>query len=521
MIFSNPGSHFTWPDETANYFFIKNFVSQSNFSFAEPINLNVDNIIKPRSFNVYQGNLVPGSFLGMLLLYGLIGKIIGIGLVGFVTSLLAVIGVIFFYKLLLKIFEPKIAFFSALLMFIFPGWWYYANFSFLPNTAFIAFLLVGFYLIVSLNQNIKINYLRIAVGLLFIALALAIRTNEFIWILGILLLLALVYRKNIKWQFGLIFCAICILVFLPIFYFNQQTYGYFLSFGYLRLQNGPTLASALPTEFKATSSEFINLTKFLILPFGLHPRAILANFNTYVLQLFPLYFVGALLGILIFFKKYQAQKQAVYFLVFFLVSIYLLAYYGSWIFEDVMTLQLNHLGISYVRYFLPIYILALPFAAIFYYWLIGLFDGKKLKIAAGIFVFISLFAFSLNLVYFSGEDNLIKIAGNLKDYQAISQKVLALTEDQAIIISQRSDKVFFPERKVIGRWQEDDYDRWANIIENKVPLYYYSYEGEDFLNKFNLLLNQYGLELRDKKEITAKESLYKIEFVDYEENDNQ
>src|SRR4030043_212187 len=141
LILGNSADRFTWPDETANYFFIKNYIEHSNFSVAEPLNEIGNNLIKPRSFNVYQGNLVPGSFLGFLLIYGLIGKLIGIGLVQFLTPLLAILAGIFFYKILLKIFEPKIALISALLFFINPAWWYYANFAMLPNIAFLSFLI--------------------------------------------------------------------------------------------------------------------------------------------------------------------------------------------------------------------------------------------------------------------------------------------------------------------------------------------------------------------------------------------
>ncbi len=134
LIYGNNLSKFTWPDETANYFFINNYIEHSNFSAPEPINEIAGNIIKPRSFNIYQGNLVPGSFLGMPLIYGLIGKITGINLIKYLTPLLAVLAGLFFYKILLKVFTPKIAFFSSILFYINPAWWYYASFSMLPNS---------------------------------------------------------------------------------------------------------------------------------------------------------------------------------------------------------------------------------------------------------------------------------------------------------------------------------------------------------------------------------------------------
>jgi len=515
--FSSPSQHFTWPDETANYFFINNFIQHSSFSVPEPLNAIAGDLVKPRSFNVYQGNLVPGSFLGLLLIYGLIGKIVGIGLVKFLTPLLAAIAGLFFYKILLKVFDSKIAFISALLFYLNPAWWYYANFSMLPNIAFLTFLMMGVYWLLKIDKNIKQkNYLLVILGAFFVGLALIIRTNEFLWILGLLALLLVVYKQKVKWQYLVIFGAALALVFVPIFYYNQLTYGNFLSFGYLRLQNGTDLASQLPAEFKTNTSNYYNLIKFIILPFGLHPKPMLASFYAYIIKLFWWPALTAICGLFIFFRKYHSQAQAVYFLIAFGVSLYLWAYYGSWIFADVMTLQLNHLGISYVRYFLPIYILGLPLAAIALVYLVNLFKNAKIRKLASVFLILITVGFLLSALFISGEDNLVKTSQYLKNYSKINQQVITATEANSVIISERGDKIFFPERKVIGRWEAKDFGSWTSLLDNNIPLYYYAYEGEDFITKLNDTLFEYSIELAGKTQITAKESLYKIDWISYD-----
>jgi hypothetical protein len=510
---------FTWPDETANYFFIKNYISHGNFSVAEPLNKIASNIIKPRSFNVYQGNLVPGSFLGLLLIFGLIGKIITINLVLFLTPLLAAIAVIFFYKILLHIFKPNIAFISSLLLFVNPAWCYYANFAMLPNVSFLAFLLIGFCFILKIANQPKNDIRWLSLGSFSISLALIIRTNEFLWVLAILLFLGTIYFKKIRWYYPLIFIGVCVLVFLPIFYYNNSTFGSPLSFGYLKLEQGDSLVQQLPPEFSnANHPGFINFIKFLVFPFGFSPLNSAVNIYKYYASLLWWLFIPMLLGIFSLIKNFQKQAKAVYLLIFLCLSGYLILYYGSWVFEDKMTLSLNKIGISYVRYFLPIYILATPLVAVFYFNLINLLKAKKIKIIMVLFLIASNLFLTYNLLYRSGNDNLAKMKKTIQDYQYISQQINTITEPDAIIISQRSDKIFFPERKVIGKWTYDEISNWQNLLLAGHPLYYYAYESPADLDEFSYnIAVDFNLELVDEIKINDNDRLYKLILNDYED----
>ncbi len=64
------------PDENANYYFSRLVAEESTLKKYEPLNENIDAIVHPRSVNVNRDNyLVPGSFLGLPIIYGIIGKI--------------------------------------------------------------------------------------------------------------------------------------------------------------------------------------------------------------------------------------------------------------------------------------------------------------------------------------------------------------------------------------------------------------------------------------------------------------
>jgi len=519
LICDNSLHKFTWPDETANYFFISNFINNNTFTATESLNELAGDLLKPRSFNIYNHDLVPGSFLGMLLIYGLIGKIVGPNLIFFLTPLLAVIAGLFFYKILQRIFPERIAFLSAVLFYVNPAWWYYANFSMLPNIAFISFLIIGIYFLLKVDKAIwQRNVFYVVSSAFCIGLALIIRTNEFLWIIGLLLFLSIIYHKKIKWYYPVLFILIIILVFLPIFYYNQLTYGSAWSFGYLRLSEGENILTQLPSEFKTSQkSEIFNFFKFLVLPFGLSAKNIITVINDYLIFLFWWLFIPAALGIFSLIKKYHKKEVGVFFLSMFCISIYLLVYYGSWVFADQMTLQLNKIGISYVRYFLPIYILALPLISIFYFSLLKLFINKKFKILLSLFLITTLLGFSLNVLYLAGHDNLIMIKKNMADYNQINKEITELTENNAIIISQRSDKIFFPQRKVIANWYAEDIFYWRELIESGNPLYYYAYEGDDYMSVLSDDLSYYDLQLTDEFLINNKERLYKINFMYYDQ----
>ncbi len=516
LIFGNSGHHYTWPDETANYFFINNYIEHTSLSVAEPLNKIAANLVKPRSFNVYQGNIVPGSFLGLLLIYGLIGKIVGIGLVQFLTPLLAVLAGLYFYKILLRLFEPNIAFISTILFYLNPAWWYYANFSMLPNIAFLSFLMIGLYYLLKIDKAVKQNNtLYIILGSFLVSLALTIRTNEFLWILGLVGFLLLIYKQKIKWQYVLIGLTVLVTVFMPILYYNQITYGSFLSFGYLRLENGSSLTSQLPAEFKTAGADIVNFVKFLIIPFGVHPKTALVSIYTYFISLFWWLFIAATLGLLFFIKKYNNKEHAVYFLISISVSLYLIIYYGSWVFVDLMTLQLNRIGISYVRYFLPVYILALPLAAIFYRQIINLVGSKKKRIILSLGLGLSVLFFSLEALFFLGNDNLLSIKKNIRDYNEINKKIVSLTEPNAVIVSQRSDKIFFPERKVIGRMTVDDFIYVTDLVFSGIPIYYYAFEDDQFLYDLSAAIMDFDIMLADGVDINEKERLFKIIYPYY------
>jgi len=107
---------FTWPDEMANHYFISSFVNNNSLVVPEALNTTANNFIVPRSVNLLNGNLVPGTFLGFILLLGLIVKVIGVNALLFVTPFFGALIPLIFYLILRRIFEQRLALLSTILL---------------------------------------------------------------------------------------------------------------------------------------------------------------------------------------------------------------------------------------------------------------------------------------------------------------------------------------------------------------------------------------------------------------------
>ncbi len=80
-------------------------------------------------------------------------------------------------------------------------------------------------------------------------------------------------------------------------------------------------------------------------------------------------------------------------------------------------------------------------------------------------------------VYFERTEGLAPIAERLALYRATSRQVEQLTSSEAIIVGDRSDKVFFPERRVVVMDTRPVLDipqvqRALPRLADAVPLYY-------------------------------------------------
>lgn len=488
---------FNSPDETSNYFFIKNYVENGVIRVFEPLNFAFDDRIHPRSVLVVNGYLVPGGFLGLILIYGWLAKIFSMQIIPFLTPLFASLAVFCFYKIIKKIFDSKIAFWSSFLILIHPAFWYYSARGLFPNVLFLSFLIIGFYFLVCRRIILQITvegdvdarpknffsekgredfkerreretYIHFILAGLFFGLAMTVRLSEIIWVGGVLFFLFLIYRKSLSWKQIILFLIFAILTFSPIFAYNQVFYG------------NPFLTSYNLSDSRIIDSEQWVLSWLLsfsryVFPFGLHLKNILNNFSNYFVGLFWWLAIPLVVGLLLYVKKIIDNKlnkeQKIYLGVYLFISSFLFVYYGSWLFYDNPAKEVS-IGTSYVRYWLPIYILSAPFIIFVFEKLISLFRGNFKKIL--VFLLCAVYIFlSVNLTFFDRNDGLVAVKKNVKEYAKIASEVRKIIEPDAVIIVDRADKIFFPEYRVIYSLRDEEtYDLIPRIV-NLIPLYYY------------------------------------------------
>jgi len=470
---------FNWPDANANYFFSSIFAKFNSFSFDEPLNIITDNLIHTRSMNVFNSNLVPISFLPSVLIFGLFFKVLGsIGIL-FLTPLLAALTGYIIYRLSYLIFKDlELSFLISLFLLSLGPWLFFANMVMLPTILFIFLLSLGFLLY-------RKNYI---LGSSLISLAIIVRPTEIVWILALILIIAIYNRSRINIKKSIVSFIIFLLFFSLFLYLNKITYGNYFTLGYFNLQN-----NTLPTEFSDSSSNYF---KMIFIPFGFYPFLILKNFFNYFVNILQYSLLPILFSFIFLLfklkvnKKFKERRIWKYYLIS-LITIFsiILIYYGSWDIVDPLVKELNTISISYVRYFLPLFILILPLTALFFN--IITFNNKGFnKICRMIILYLVFIIPSFSLAFLPTNDGLFKNHENLLEYYDQFRQVKEIVPKDSVIISERSDKVFFPYYKTITFQDiEGFWDRVDNINDREV--YYYTDKNTDMkyieINNFKLI----------------------------------
>ena len=512
---------FSWPDAMANNYFVEHFVDNDNFRKVELLNQELNSIIHPRSTNVLprSGDVVPVSFLGFVIILGLIGKIVGLTLIRFIIPLAAVIAVFYFYKLINRIFNEQTGFLSAILLFSLASFWYYASLVMLPTILFLSLLIVGLYYFV-LQGETRFKWYYSTLSGFFISLALIVRLSELIWVLVLLLIITIAYRSKFNWIKLFYFVLGGIVPLALLLGFNWQTYGSMFSFGYFNTTSNLDLLSKLPSELEVGQSEsIIGFLKLLFIPFGFYETRILGNFlNYFILMFWP--YVGVFICGLIFWmrtwlKNKKITSQLVYLISSLVVSIILIIYYGSWQFVDKMVLENNTIGSSYIRYWLPLNILILPMIA---YLLvqIGKLPVKRIwtnLIIGG--VLFCLMGYSFTLVYHTPGDGLLDQKKVLQTYHERARVVQGLIPDDSIVITDRTDKLLFPKYKVVDfNLNYAIFPELKKVI-TKHPVYYLNLLQEEDIDYINdRKLNTLGLQLVKPTKIDSVYKLYKLQNLE-------
>ena len=456
---------FNWPDANANYFFASIFAKFNTLSFYEPLNTFTDNLIHTRSINVYNSNLVPITFLPSILIFGLFFKVLGPLGILFLTPFLASLTGYLLYRLAYLYFQDLDLSFLITLFFLALGpWIFFANMVMLPTILFIFLLISGFLLF-------KSNYI---LGAALLSLALIVRPTEIIWFLALILIILIYNRKRIEIKKVFISLLIFLIFFSLFLYLNKIVYGHYFSLGYFNLVN-----NNLPTEFSDSRHTILNYLQMIFIPFSFHPYLIFRNFFNYFLQFSYTYIFAAAASFLFLIFKFKVKKDfkekriwQYYLISLFTIFPLILIYYGSWDIADSLVKELNTISISYIRYFLPLFIFILPLAALFFN--IITVRARGFNKVFNMFILSLVFIIpSFSLAFLPNNDGLFQNEKNLREYYEQFKEVKDIVPPDSVIITERSDKIFFPYYKVIVFENNDTF--WQRVDKiNEREVYYYT-----------------------------------------------
>lgn len=502
------------PDETANAFFSETFAASGRLFSFEPLNTFLGDVLRPRSIISIDGRLLPVSFIGLPILFGFLIKIFGFWSLPIWTPLFAVAAVLAWYAIIGKLFGRRLGFWSALLLFITPAWWYWTARPLMHNVLFVALLIFTTFFLVARPIKFlkeKIGWLDFVLAGVCVSLSVWVRTFEAAWIAPIVFLGLLVFWKKFFWQGAAFFVASAVLTMTPLLFLNSSLYGEPWGTGY-SVNEVEAVVGAEAGDLTATELPAVIETEnpLSLLPFGLHPRLALQHILDYALLMFWWLAIPAAAGFICLVCRWDKEWKAwwFYLIVLAVLAAWLGLVYGSWTIYDNPDKSVT-IGNSYTRYWLPIFVMITPLVAAALLKIASLAKGlQPLVLAVG---FIIVLVLSGNIVFFSSDDALWPMRARLVEAAVIHERVFELTELDSVIIVDRADKLFFPARRV--RYPLRDETTYALMpkIVSEAPLYYYGIilpqTDLDYLNDEKLK----GLGLGIKfVENFSKESLYKI-----------
>lgn len=476
-LFLLKGDFFVSPDENAALVFAERWARTGSFRLPEMLNFDFAGLLHPRSALGWGVAIVPSSFLGFLVLTGSVGALLNASTMYFVTPLLAVLAIVAWRQIVLRVFGDEVlANLAAFFLLIHPAFWYYSGRVMMHNVAFVAFLIFALWFAVKEKRQLFLAGLCLG-------LAIFIRTSELTWILPLVAMLLVTYQSTLdkKWTQGLAFAMGLGLVLSVMLFQNDATYGNPFTFGYTaQFEYPPAVATQFepasltppptePAEPATATPSAPTTSSSVLLPFGFHEMNIWRNVSNYLVLLYPWMTVAMIAGaILLLVNKEDRTRRTwqVAIAMSVVASIVLVLVYGSWWTVDNPDPKIISLGNSHVRYWLPIFIAGSLFAAYAFRWLIA----QRRWFAYALLVMMAVL--SAHLVFF-GHDGFVASRQALETFEQKRAAVLGATEQRSVIVVDRADKYLFPYRRVITPLRSEVTYLALPYLEQEVPLYYF------------------------------------------------
>ncbi|OIP79644.1 MAG: hypothetical protein COV80_03885 [Parcubacteria group bacterium CG11_big_fil_rev_8_21_14_0_20_48_46] len=513
---------FNSPDATANFVFARQVALEHTLFVREPLNPAYADVLHPRSVNVLGGTLVPAGFLGLPVLYGALAKVFGVNAIPYFTSAFSVSAIFAFYGFVRRLFSERVAFVSAMLLFMHPVFWYYTSRGLFPNALFVDLCIIGLYFLGSMSPSWKRDG-RLSRSVLLCALfagagfgmALLVRPAEAFWIFALLLTLWAIYRRIMPLKLVGIFAGILGCFLFLLLALHAAVYGSPLATGYQQL----TQAATQDITRRASFGQYL-------LPFGVDLEMFLVRIFNFVAQFFWWLTVPLILGLISFIARFKEKplKQKVFFLYIAVLTVYLGLYYSSLDVADTISKEKVTMGTSYLRYWLPFLIAGIPFIVLGLLFILRALRayGKKFQFFGGAVTVFFFMLLAVQIVLLQGNESLAAVKTSIRSYQKTLAQVQEIVPKNALMVTEYNDKIFFPEyRVIVPTERKKAFSQVTRLLED-IPVWYYTLASPDDVAKNKLhLVAEEPLDLRYATSTAPGEYLYEVVPLDYATHNEQ
>ncbi len=416
------------PDETAMATSAKLWAEQGSAAVAEPLAWKFPGL-HPRSYVSHYDTIVPVGFLGWPLINSILFRVVGQNLLPIAAMLIILSAVYPLYRLLRPLGQ-RAALLGTLIAFSSPGIILYANRSLFPNAGLIALAIWTCFWIKDMVIPAKAGiYWKTFVAGILVCLTLAIRPVECIWIVPWFAYFARNWKPSRNQLVAVVLGFV--LALAPVIWQAQTLYGNFWQAGYL-VQGNPDPNPSASLSLAQGEKEGLP-----ILPFGIHPLYIGWNIFKFLLgPLFPWMVPLVLCSVIVILNK---KRNKLFELGAWTLAV-LVLYYGNGHYADNITGAIT-IGNSFVRYLMPLGVLSGVAFAYVYATSETRKNGRQIAlIMAAILVIAGIFQ-----AFFADNEGLWTVSHDSKRYDAINREAAKYFSSTDVILSDRSDKIFFPD----------------------------------------------------------------------------
>lgn len=494
------------PDETANVVSAVNFSENFNFGYFSAIAEKFA-WAHPRSFvYVPETNLVaPIGFLGMPFILAVVYKLFGLLGINFFAPFLALITLFPLWHIMPKTWSKPARVMALLIWMSTPTVILYVNRGNFPQLSQLCLMIWSWWLITGAynlypkeNKTSSSRFLwffgilkKISLPLagMAAALALAVRPPEAIWIIPILLLAFLDYnakqskpelnnldqKRRGQARLALLFMVPFVLVMLFFAKLGADTYGKWFVSGYQirpvtqgSVQSNSESESPISASNQAMAAYSDSVSFLDTLPFSFHPRHIWWNFKNYYLWLLLPWTVMVLGAMAVIFKeKVWNSNNKFAILALAWTCFILIVFYGNGIYQDHVRVNEISLGNSFLRYTLPVS-LAVALASGFIFG--RLWRHWSLKLFA-VCITVGLSSYGIWVANYAYDESLVYVERELAGYREVRAAAQKDFSKNGIVISDRSDKIFFPALNAISPMP--DTEKIKVLLAGEYPIRFY------------------------------------------------